>query len=165
MAIFGSLETVREQTATQPALQKALEYGAQLMRPDAPERSRLLALPSGGSVRVDLGQGMFAIDAAYLSKSRPEVFFETHRKYIDVQIIIEGAELMEVENVHRLVVSQPYHEERDFTKYADSATASQLVLRAGDAAVFFPSDGHMPSLQFDSRPVLVRKSVVKVPVG
>jgi YhcH/YjgK/YiaL family protein len=54
---------------------------------------------------------------------------------------------------------------RDLATYLDAADASQLRLRAGEAAVFFPVDVHMPSLRVGAEPALVRKSVVKVPVG
>ena len=71
---------------------------------------------------------------------------------------------MEVEDISRLAVGEAYNSERDFIKYRDTAVASVLKMRTGDVAVFFPEDGHMPSLQWRG-PGLVRKSVVKVPVG
>jgi biofilm protein TabA len=42
--------------------------------------------------------------------------------------------------------------------------ASVLRMRAGDVAIFFPADGHMPSLHWRDGG-LVRKTVVKVPVA
>jgi YhcH/YjgK/YiaL family protein len=163
MAIFGSLETVRAQTAAQSGLQKALDYVAKLMRHDAPERARLFALPAGETVRVDLADGMFAIDAAYVSKARTDVFFETHRKYIDVQAVLAGEESMEVADRSRLTLDVPYDAERDLIKYKDFTDTSVLRAREGEIMVFFPADGHMSHAVAQS--VLVRKSVVKVPVG
>lgn len=163
MAIFGSPSTVRGQTAATPPLQQALDYVEKLLRPDSPERARLFALPAGESVRVELGGGMFAIDAAYLSKPRPEVFFETHRKYIDVQAVMEGEEAMEIADLKRLTLDVPYDAERDLIKYRDYADTSVLRAREGEVMVFFPVDGHMSHAV--TRPVLVRKTVVKVPVG
>ncbi len=118
----------------------------------------------GVTERIELEGGAFALEQVYQPKARPEGFFESHRKYIDVQVIVAGEELMEVEDIARLVVSEPYNPERDFIKYADTAVASVLRMRAGDAAIFFPADGHMPSLRWRGDG-LVRKSVVKVPVG
>jgi YhcH/YjgK/YiaL family protein len=80
-----------------------------------------------------------------------------------VQVIVAGEEAMEVEDITRLTVAEPYLEPRDLIKYADTASASRLRMRAGDVAVFFPVDGHMPCLQLNG-PLLVRKTVVKVPV-
>ena len=163
MAIFGSFETVRGQTANQPGLQKALDYVAKLLRPDSAERARLFALPAGETVRVDLGDGMFAIDAAYLSKARADVFFETHRKYIDVQAVLAGEESMEIADRSRLTLDVPYDAERDLIKYQDYADTSVLRAREGEIMVFFPVDGHMSHAV--ALPMLVRKSVVKVSVG
>ena len=78
--------------------------------------------------------------------------------------VVEGEELMEVEDVSRLVVADPYNPERDFIKYADTSVGSVLRMRTGDVAIFFPEDGHMPSLQWRGTG-LVRKTVVKVPVA
>jgi len=163
MAIFGSLETVRAQTGAQPALQGALDYVEKLLRLDSPERARMFALPPGETVRVDLGNGMLAIDAAYLSKPRDGVFFETHRKYIDVQAVLAGEESMEIADRSRLTMDVPYDAERDLIKYQDYAETSVLRARAGEIMVFFPVDGHMSHAV--SQPGLVRKSVVKVPVS
>jgi biofilm protein TabA len=162
MAIFGSFKTVRAQTAPHAALQKGLDYVGKLLRHDSPERARLFALPAGETVRVDLGNGMVAIDAAYLSKPRPDVFFETHQKYIDVQAVLEGEESMEIIDRARLTVDVPYDGERDLVKYKDAPDASVLRARSGDVEVFFPEDGHMSHAV--AAPVLVRKCVVKVPV-
>jgi len=162
MAIFGSLATVRAQTAAQPGLQPALDYVAKLATAGTPERARLFALAAGATVKVDLGNGMFAIDAAYVSKTRPEVFFETHRKYTDVQAVLEGEEAMEILDRSRLAVDVPYDGERDLVKYRDASDASVLRARPGEIEIFFPEDGHMSHAV--KAPALVRKCVVKVPV-
>jgi YhcH/YjgK/YiaL family protein len=162
MAIFGSLATVRSQTASHPGVQRALDYVVKLSVEGTPERTRLLALAAGETVKVDLGGGMFAIDAAYRSKSRPEVFFETHRKYTDVQAVLEGEESMEVLDRSGLTIDVPYDGERDLVKYRDASGAATLHARPGVIAVFFPADGHLSRAV--GSPVLVRKCVVKVPV-
>ena len=163
MAIFGSLNTVRAQTASKPNLQKALYYVEKLLQPGSAERNRISALPAGESVRVELGDGMFAIDAAYLAKPRSDVFFETHRKYIDVLAVLEGEESMEIADRARLTLDVPYDAERDLIKYRDYTDTSVLRARNGEIMVFFPVDGHMSHAV--AKPVLVRKTVVKVPVG
>ena len=162
MAIFGSPSTVRAQTSASAPLQKALDYVARLYQEGSPERARIMALPAGESVKVDLGEGMFAIDAAYFSKRPPEVFFETHRKYIDVQAILVGEEAMEIADRARLALDVPYNTERDLIKYALYADTSVLRAREGEIMVFFPDDGHMSRAA--GQPALVRKCVVKVPV-
>ena len=54
---------------------------------------------------------------------------------------------------------------RDFLATSLAAGATLARLEAGDVAVFFPTDVHMPGLRSGAAPVLVRKTVVKVPVA
>lgn len=164
MAIFGPFSAVQAQVARTPRFAAAFAYVAEALAPGSAVRRRLEALAAGASERVELADGIFAIEQVYATKPRPEGFFESHRRYIDVQVVVTGAELMEVEDISRLAVSQDYDSERDYLKYADTAAASRLLVRAGDVAVFFPVDGHMPTLQAGGRSELVRKTVVKVAV-
>lgn len=163
MAIFGPFHQVKAQLG-HARFAAALAYAEELLRAGSKAHQRLQGIAAGTTERVELAGGSFALEQPYEPKLRPDGFFESHRKYIDVQLIVAGEELMEVEDVSRLTVAQAYDPERDFIKYADTATASVLRMRAGDVAVFYPEDGHMPSLRWRG-PGLVRKSVVKVPVG
>ena len=132
--------------------------------PGSAAYARIMALSGGSTHRQELPGGACAIETAYQTKTRPEGFFETHRKFVDVQVIVAGEEMMEVARADRLAVTLPYDEGRDFTKYGDSDSASVLRTQAGAVAVFWPGDAHMPSLAV-SQPSLVRKTVIKVPVS
>lgn len=163
MAIFGPLPVVAAQLAHDPRFKAAFEYSMAALASGSSARGRLAGLAAGASEKIELAGVTFAIEQVYQPKTRPEGFFESHRQYIDVQLVVEGEELMEVEDISRLTVSEAFNSGRDLIKYHDTATASVLKMRAGDAAIFFPEDGHMPSLQWRVAG-LVRKSVVKVPV-
>lgn len=165
MAITGSFSAVRAQAPQTAGFLTAFAYVEDLLRPDSPARMRLGALAAGGSERIELGGGVFAIEQVYLTKARTDGFFESHRKYIDVQVVVEGGEAMEVVDAARVVVKDPYNEERDFLLYQDVSDGSALKLRAGEAAIFFPVDIHLPSLRLGQEAALVRKTVVKVPVA
>ena len=165
MAILGSLETVRAQSPRNAAFDAAFAYTREILREGSAERARLFALEPGKSARLELGDGVFAMEQAYLTKPRADGFFESHRRLIDVQVVVAGREIIEVIDAARSPVQVPYDSERDFTHHADAAGASIARLEAGDVAVFFPSDVHMPGLRAGAEAVLVRKTVVKVPVG
>ena len=162
MAIFGPLYTVRQQLSGQARFAPALAYAEDLLDPKSSAHLRIRQMTAGSTERIELTGGAFAIEQVYQPKARSEAFFESHRKYIDVQVIVEGGELMEVEDISRLVVTDAYNAERDLIKYADPAAAAVLRMHAGAAAIFFPADGHMPSLHWRGTG-LVRKTVVKVP--
>lgn len=166
MAQFGPFASLRAQNAD-PRFVRAFDYVAAALQSGSAEQARIAALASGQNERVELGDGVFAMEQVYVPKPRHEGFFESHRKYIDVQVIVAGVEIMEVEDIARLAVTMDYDAERDLVKYATLAPhAARLVMRAGDVALFWPADGHMPSLALDPvAPGLVRKTVVKVPVA
>lgn len=165
MAIFGSVSTVRSQTSGWAGFAPAFAYLDEVLKAGSAAHKRLGALAAGGSARIDLTDGMFAIEQVYETKARPDGFFESHRRYIDIQVVVTGTEIMEVADIGLLPVRQSYDEERDVIIYGDFPGASVLRFAAGEAAVFLPVDGHMPSLRAAANPVLVRKTVVKVPVA
>lgn len=165
MALLGTLATLRAQAPRTEGFATAFAYVEELLRPGSPVQARLRAVAAGETKKIDLGGGVFALEQAYDTKARPDGFFESHRKYIDVQAVFEGEELMELADISRMTVRQAYNPDRDLITYEDRADASRLRVVAGEAAIFFPVDVHMPSLRTGTEPKLVRKSVVKVPVS
>lgn len=164
MALYGSFATVRAQAPQTPGFLVAFTYVADLLRDGSVVAARLQSFAAGESRRVELGNGVFVMEQVYLTKPRTAGFFESHQQYIDVQVLIEGTEFMELADLSRMKVRDPYQPDRDLVVYEDNSTVSRLCVAAGEAAIFYPADVHMPSLQCGAEPVLVRKAVVKVPV-
>jgi YhcH/YjgK/YiaL family protein len=163
MALFGTYGDLSHLLGEVPLFAEALDYLRQCLAKGTGANERLAALAEGVSYRTELRDGVYAMESAYVTRPRSECFFESHRRYIDVQAIVEGEEFIEVVNVERLRVTAAYVPEKDLVKFADFDFASRLRLGPGDLAIFFPPDGHLPCLQI-SGGVLVRKTVVKVPV-
>jgi len=91
--------------------------------------------------------------------------FEAHRRFIDIQFILEGEEIIEHAPIERLPeVSEPYSDERDVMFFRDPTACSRTLLRAGDFAIYFPADGHKPCCQAGAGPAAVRKIVMKIAV-
>lgn len=164
MALFGSLSTVRAQLASSPAFEIAFDYVARCLTPGSPEAARIAAVPVGKTERVELGQEVFALEQAYESKPPAEGKWEAHERFIDVQVVVTGRELMGVIEVAGLRLTEDYRAERDLMFFAPADGGSTLKVGSGGVAVFFPADGHMPSLA-DGATTVVRKTVVKVPVS
>ena len=164
MVLLGSLATLRAQTTHMEIFSAAFAYLDDVFRLGSAAASRLRDAAVGSNQRIDLVGGAFALEQVYLSKAQTDGFFESHRKYIDVQVVVEGDETLELAEISRLPVKQAYDAERDVIIYADYAGASLLRLNPGEAAIFFPVDGHMPGLRSGVTATLVRKTVIKVPV-
>ena len=165
MAIFGTVASVRAQAPQTERFARAFAYVDELLSPGSAIQARVRAIGEGDRMKTDLGDGMFVIEESYQTKLRADGFFESHRKYIDIQVIVEGEELMEVADIARMTVRQPYNPERDLIVYQDNTDAALLRVFPGMAAVFLPTDAHMPTLRIRAAAVPVRKCVVKVPVG
>ena len=131
MALYGSLAALRAQTAQFTGFAAAFAYLEALMRPDSEARKRLAAIADGDHHREELSEGAYVIEQVYETRLRADGFFESHREYIDIQTIVEGEELMEIADIARMTVRQPYNADRDFIIYENHTDASWLRVFPG----------------------------------
>lgn len=163
MALIGTIPVIEKQLALTPHFEQALAYLKEACDPASAVHARILAVPEGEMQRVELGDGLFALEQAYLGKTRDEARLENHAKHIDLQLMIVSDELMEVTTTEGLKVTEDALADRDVCFFEHSPSVSLLYVRPGEVAVFYPEDVHKPSLAV-REPVLARKTVVKVPV-
>ena len=102
---------------------------------------------------------VFALVQRYETKPRSTGEWEAHRKFIDVQYVIEGIELMGYAPIGGLTVTRPYAEDKDFELLAGAGDF--LTARPGMFFIFHPGDAHMPCIA-PAKPAPVRKIVIKV---
>jgi YhcH/YjgK/YiaL family protein len=113
-----------------------------------------------GVYEID-GKNLYASVQEYDSKAPEKAKNEGHRNYIDIQVVVSGAEIIEVEDISDAILNSPYNDEKDVEFYAPSPDACRLNLMAGDFAILFPHDVHRPGMAVEeSEPV--KKIVVKV---
>lgn len=97
-----------------------------------------------------LGDDVFVIVQTYIPKSIDEGIFEAHKKYIDIQFIVEGEEQIGVANIENFNDAAPYSEEKDITFFSEDCQSSFINLKANEFAIFTPNDAHMPSILVSS---------------
>jgi YhcH/YjgK/YiaL family protein len=152
--IVTDLEHLPQQINFSGAIQKSIAF---LRDPGS------AGLPTG---RVDIGgKAVYALIQAYDTLPQtPEIKFEAHRQYIDIQYIISGEEVMGWAALEAVPAMTPYDAEKDVSYGMLPASAMTPVrMSAGLAAVFFPEDAHAPKLAV-SAPVAVKKIVIKVAI-
>jgi YhcH/YjgK/YiaL family protein len=111
------------------------------------------------------GTLMYAGIDVYATKTRETAKLETHRKYVDIQVLLSGAEVIDVYPKSSLTVNEPYDPGRDAEFYHVPETAPvRAELTPGRFLVFFPDDAHMPCLSVGSARQSVKKVVVKIAV-
>jgi YhcH/YjgK/YiaL family protein len=126
----------------------------------------LLARPDG---RYEIeGPSLVVILQQYTSKPVEQARWESHRRYIDVQYMLSGVELMGWAWRPTMAPAGDYDEAKDIIFYTDPGGAlgiptTLLPLTAGMFAIFGPDDVHLPGVAL-GRPAPVRKAVFKVAV-
>jgi len=112
-----------------------------------------------GRQEID-GDRVYALVVTHRPKPAGECRFETHRRFADVVYIAEGEEMIGYEHAERLPAPEVYDNSKDVQFYGTPEFYTPVLLHAGEVAVFFPEDGHLPGARLSGEG-LVRKVVVK----
>lgn len=113
--------------------------------------------------KYDLENGVYVSVQEYTTKARSEAKYEAHKKFIDIQMILRGKELIAVSPIDKMTISDEYNEEKDFMLFHHNDECTDYVIEAGEFLILYPQDVHMPGVCVNEKSP-VRKIVVKVPV-
>ena len=103
------------------------------------------------------GDKLYVTRFTYETLPREETFFEAHKRYLDVHLMVQGEERVELASPGGLTL---FEHQGDFYAYRGEAEQS-LVLRPGSFLVVFPEDAHRIKIQVNG-PETVSKVVFKV---
>ena len=114
--------------------------------------------------RYDIdGDNLYATVSQYLTKNEADARYESHQKYIDIQYVARGKEIIEVAPAsQKLSVLEQYDPAKDI-EFMTVTNGVKLNASPEKFFIFFPSDLHEPGLK-DVVNDTVRKVVVKVRV-
>ena len=129
-------------------------------------RKALLYLKENDFSTLDSGKHeteenfMFMLVNEYSTKEDDLNILEAHRKYIDLQYIISGEEIIKHEILDKQQVHKEYDKENDYILYKSKAK-TEIILSQGMFAIFFPNDLHLPGIA-SNQSQEVKKIVLKV---
>ena len=106
------------------------------------------------------GKRLFVIINEYKTKPNELKILEAHKKYIDLQFIQKGEEIIDYEPLMEQKIHKEYDKENDYVLYS-TTQSTRLRLAEGMFAVFFPDDLHLPGI-IDCNITDVRKIVIKI---
>lgn len=106
------------------------------------------------------GENLYAMLQQYTSKPLDQGSWEAHRRYIDLQVVIQGVEKIGYANINHLSTGE-YDTKKDFLPLFGEGDF--LTLQTGNFALLLPQDAHMPGIAFES-PAPVKKIVIKISV-
>jgi len=147
--IFSTLSQADRYAKLHPLFPSAFDY----MR-----NNDLSKLPAG--IHPIIGKQLFVIVEAEQGRTREVAKLECHRKYIDIQLVLEGTDEMgwkPLADCHQPI--SEYSEERDIRFFNDTAD-SWISTPAGSYCIFFPEDAHAPLVSTGK----IRKCVFKIAV-
>jgi YhcH/YjgK/YiaL family protein len=119
-----------------------------------------LMLLDNGKYEID-GDNIFALVSQYKTKDESDGKLEAHRKYIDIQFIAKGTELIGYAQFRNQEVISEYNEVKDIAFF--KGDKSFIKMEQGMFAVLFPYELHMPGIK-SSFYEDVKKVVIKVKV-
>lgn len=145
--IFSHLSQSDRYAALHPLFPRAFEY----------IRNTDLTSLAPGHYPI-AGDDLFAIVEHVPGRSREDAQLECHRKYIDIQLVLEGVDEMGWKPLSdcREPVDD-YSAEKDIQFFRD-APATWIATPAGAFCIFFPEDAHAPLVSTGS----IRKVVFKI---
>jgi biofilm protein TabA len=147
--ILANIEQAYRYADCHPGLSRGFEFL---------QTTKLDQLPVGKHA-ID-GLRLFAIVAHDQGRGRDGAMLEAHRRYIDIQYVISGHELIGWQPLTSCsAIKQAYDSETDLAFFLDRPP-SWFELAVRSCAVFFPEDAHAPLAAEGP----VHKVVVKVAV-
>lgn len=147
--IFSNLSQSDRYAALHPLFPRAFDYI---------RNTNLLALTPGRYPIV--GEDLFAIVEQVHGRAREVAKLECHRKYIDIQLVLEGVDEMgwkALADCHEPV--SDYSLQKDIQFFHDAPTA-WIATPPGQFCIFFPEDAHAPLVSTGQ----VRKVILKIAV-
>ena len=117
---------------------------------------------------LKLAAGIYELDgrnvylSVYEGKAAGKKRLESHKKYIDIQYVVNGEEVIGWENLLNCKkILKPYSKLNDITFFKEKP-ACFVRLKAGDFVVFYPPDAHAP-LYSGSKSI--KKIVAKIKIS
>lgn len=112
--------------------------------------------------RYEISKTDYVNVETYTTKTHENCFFEAHKNYADIQILLDGIERLDYTEISNLEIKTPYDESRDIAFYNNSVKETCSVTLDGTNFVYIaPNEAHRPQMNFESS-IEVKKVVVKV---
>ncbi|MCB6609269.1 YhcH/YjgK/YiaL family protein [[Clostridium] symbiosum] len=119
------------------------------------------ALRNPESGKYEFDGGFFMVQKGD-TKPMAEGTFEAHRKYVDVQIVLEGSEEIAWADLEDLREEGEYDGDKDKAAYTGSEE-NTMKITAGMCYIAFPHDGHK-AVRHTAEQQSYTKIVMKLPV-
>ena len=112
-----------------------------------------------GTHNID-DKNVYVIASDYNSKDKSDTRYESHKRYVDIQYVAVGEEMMGKTTIDQAEVAVPYSEANDIAYYKFDG-GNYYKATPQNFFIFFPGELHRPSIKIDES-VPIKRIVVKV---
>lgn len=145
--IFDNLQHSATYESLHPLFKQAFDFL---------KSSDLAKLPAG-KIELD-GDRLYVSVQEINGKKVEEAKLESHKKYIDIQVLIQGEETHGWANTDDCSqITQAYNPDKDVQFFGEAAR-SFIKLMPNDFTIFYPGDAHAPCIGEG----FIKKLIVKV---
>lgn len=146
--IFGNIHFLSRYSFLEEAVLKCFAYAKEhdLMKYDP------------GSYEIE-GQNLFVNIVSYETKKREERFWEAHKKYIDLHLMLSGTERIDLNFIENME-QEDFVEKDDFLPLKGEPNGD-VVLTDGDFLICYPEDGHRTAVMVGESSV-IKKAIFKI---
>ncbi len=110
--------------------------------------------------KYEYNWGFFMVQEG-VTKNIEEGNFETHEKYIDIQILLEGREILVWADKKDLFEPEEYNEIKDATYYKKGSFENRMKITPNMFYICFSHDGHK-AVRYTDFPSRYKKIVMKL---
>lgn len=146
--IFGNIHNLKEFPFLEEKIKECFEYA----------KNHNLVSYEKGSYEID-GERLFVNIVEYTTTKPEERFWEAHKNYLDVHVMLQGTEQIDLNFIQNMDVKE-FVEKDDFLPM-DGDKNSSVILRDGDFLICYPSDGHRTAVAVQE-PEKIKKAIFKV---
>lgn len=146
--IFGNVQSLKEYTYLENGILECFKYA----------QEHDLAGYEKGSHEID-EKRLFVNIVEYETVEAEKRFWEAHREYLDVHLMLDGTEQIDLNFIENMDVKD-YVPKDDFLPM-EGPKNSSVILHKGDFLICYPSDGHRTAVAVEHSEK-IKKAIFKV---
>lgn len=148
--VFGNVRDLKEFSYLEKDVLKCFAYA----------KNHDLLEYEKGSYKIE-GDNLFVNIVEYETTTTENRFWEAHRKYLDLHLMLKGAEQIDVNFIDNL--EQKEFVDKDDFLPAEGGRNGYVILEEGDFLLCYPKDAHRTAVQVNE-PEAIKKAIFKIKI-
>lgn len=149
--IFGNIQNLKEYSFLENGIRECFDYA----------KAHELRNYGTGSHEID-GERLFVNIVEYETTLPQNRFWEAHRDYLDLHLMLCGTEQIDLNFISNMVQGD-YVKQDDFLPMEGEKNGSVILVR-GDFLICYPNDGHRTAVAV-KEPEKIKKAIFKIRIS